>query len=191
VVDVSCGDLETVRTLPLENYLGLDVSERALEIARAKRPDWRFAHLDTEQPALPEGDAVVCLDVLIHQKEASAFESLLRRLVAAARERLIVSGYDEPPQDSSEIVAFHRPLAAALAETGAFAEISTVGRYRECSLIVADKRRRPAIHPNGMAAADFDRAAQLTSRPDLLRHLRHLMEHFRRSRLGLWSRGPG
>jgi 2-polyprenyl-3-methyl-5-hydroxy-6-metoxy-1,4-benzoquinol methylase len=173
VVDVGCGDLEAVRTLPLENYLGLDISERALEIARAKRPDWQFAHLGAEQPLLAEGDAVVCLDVLIHQKEASAFESLLRRLVAAARERLIVSGYDEPPEDSSEITAFHRPLAAALAETGAFAEISTVGRYRECSLIVADKRR-PAVHPNDMMAEDFNRAARLTSRPDLLRHLADL-----------------
>jgi 2-polyprenyl-3-methyl-5-hydroxy-6-metoxy-1,4-benzoquinol methylase len=175
VVDVGCGDLEVMRALPLAHYRGLDVSEQALEIARAKRPDWHFARLGADHSALPEGDAVVCLDVLIHQKQASEFEALLRRLVEAARERLIVSGYDEPPRLSSEIVAFHRPLLAALRETGAFAEISVVGRYRDCSLIVADKPRpRSAIHPNDMAAEDFNQASQLTPRPDLLRHLADL-----------------
>jgi 2-polyprenyl-3-methyl-5-hydroxy-6-metoxy-1,4-benzoquinol methylase len=175
VVDVGCGDLEVARSLPLKKYLGLDVSQRALALARAKRPDWRFAHITADQSSLGKGDVVICLDVLIHQKRASEFDALVDRLVSAAGQRLIVSGYNQPPQTTSAIVAFHRPIVTALKDTGVFHEISVIGNYRDCNLVVADKRRvGPALHPNDMPAADFNEASLLTGRPDLLRHLADL-----------------
>jgi 2-polyprenyl-3-methyl-5-hydroxy-6-metoxy-1,4-benzoquinol methylase len=171
VVDVGCGDLEVMRTLPVKNYVGLDVSQEALILARAKRPDWRFAHITVDEPAFPQADAVICLDVLIHQKRASDFDALIRRLVHAARERLIVSGFNEP-QPNSAICSFHHPIVAALKATGLFSEISVIGRYRDLSLVVADKRRiGPALHPHDMVADDFNDASQLIERPDLLRYL--------------------
>jgi 2-polyprenyl-3-methyl-5-hydroxy-6-metoxy-1,4-benzoquinol methylase len=171
VVDVGCGDLEVMQTQPIKDYIGLDVSQEALTLARAKRPDWRFVHITAEEPAFVQGDAVICLDVLIHQKRASEFDALIRRLVHAAGQRLIVSGFNEP-HPLAETVSFHRPLVAALAETGLFSEISVIGKYRGLSLVVADKRRADsAAHPHDMSAADFNEASRLTQRPDLLRYL--------------------
>jgi len=170
VVDVGCGDLEVMQALPVKNYVGLDVSKEAIALAGAKRPDWRFVHL-TDESAFPEGDVVICLDVLIHQKLASEFDALIQRLAKAARQRLIVSGYNEP-RPTSGMCSFHRPLMAALKATGLFSEISVIGNYRDVSLIVADKPRTgAAVQRNDMSAADFNEASLLTKRPDLLRHL--------------------
>ncbi len=170
VVDVGCGDLEVMRTQLVKNYVGLDVSQEALALARAKRPDWRFVHV-TDESAFVEGDAVICLDVLIHQKQASEYNALIRRLANASRQRLIVSGFNQP-QATAGICTFHRPLVNALEETGLFSEISVIGQYRDLDLVVADKRRLDStVHPNDIEAADFNEASRLSKRPDLLRNL--------------------
>ena len=195
VVDLGCGDIEVTRTLPLKDYLGLDISGAGVDLARTKRPDWRFQRIANDAAALPEGDAVLCLDVLIHQKRACDFDGLLACVIQAARERLIVSGYDEPSQYSA---TFHRPLMAALKESGAFSEISAIGHYRDCSLVVADKGPvGPAIHPNDMPADDFNYASLVTERPDLLRRLADLSRrsfgfytnHFARALEYTWLAG--
>jgi len=175
VVDLGCGDIEVTRTLPLKDYLGLDVSAVAVDLARTKRPDWRFRRLTDDEAAFPEGDAFLCLEVLIHQKRARDFDGLLARVIEAARERLIVSGYDEPPEIRGNSATFQRPLMAALRESGAFSEISVIGRYQDTSLAIADKRCvGPVLHPNDMAADDFNHASLLTKRPDLPRRLADL-----------------
>ncbi len=204
VVDVGCGDLEVMRTQAIQNYVGLDVSKEALALASAKRADWRFVHVTDESPFV-EGDAVICLDVLIHQKQASQFDALIKRLAAAARQRLVVSGFNQP-QATAGICSFHRPLVAALTATGLFSEISVIGQYRDLDLVVADKRRPDsAVHPNDIAAADFNEASRLSKRPDLLRHLADLSRetfgfyttHFPRTQEYPWvaekleSLGPG
>jgi flagellar assembly factor FliW/2-polyprenyl-3-methyl-5-hydroxy-6-metoxy-1,4-benzoquinol methylase len=184
VVDIGCGDLEVIRTLPLKNYVGLDVSQEALALARPKRPDWRFTHIAADEPALLKGDAVVCLDVLIHQRREDEFNALIQRLANAAGERLIVSGFNEP-QSSAGICSFHRPIVAALEETGLFSEISVIGKYRDLSLVVADKRRAGfAAHPNDMSAADFNEASRLSKRADLLR----LLADLSRETFGFYTR---
>jgi 2-polyprenyl-3-methyl-5-hydroxy-6-metoxy-1,4-benzoquinol methylase len=175
VVDIGCGDLETMRELPLTHYRGFDVSRQAIAIARSKRPDWQFKAIEATRADWDAGDVVICLDVLIHQKRRSDFEELLGRLIASARDRLIVSGYNRPPHNSSDIVAFHRPLIDALKESNAFSEISILGHYRDLSLVVADKRRGGSeAHPNDIEAGDFNEASSLTPRPDLLRALADL-----------------
>ena len=140
VVDVGCGDLEVVRSLPIKQYHGFDVAVEALEIARGKRPDWRFDRIGMDDP-IEEGDVVLCLDVLIHQPTREQFLGMITRLSAAARRRLVVSGYDEPPMASSEITRYHLPISEALRLTGAFSEIITAGRYGAgISMVVADKQ---------------------------------------------------
>lgn len=176
VLDVGCGDIEVAGALPFANYTGVDVSQEALRIAKAKRPDWQFRHLPQGEGAFGEAEAVICLDVLIHQGQRSEFDGLLRRLADAATERLIVSGFNEPPAVASEITAFHTPIVEALRALGCFGEISVVGKYRDTSMVVADKRSAGALvrHPHDMPAADFNLASGLTQRPDLLRLLADL-----------------
>jgi hypothetical protein len=93
-------------------------------------------------------------------------------LVRAARNRLILSGFNSPPHTLGT-AAYHRPIIDALNDTGEFSEIAILGTCQDVSLIVADKRR-PAGHPHDMPAAEFNEAATLTLRPDLLRHLADL-----------------
>ncbi|MGH6990920.1 MAG: class I SAM-dependent methyltransferase, partial [Stellaceae bacterium] len=199
VLDVGCGDLEVARTLPLKDYIGLDVAGEAIEIAKKKRPEWRFlvGHpADLTVSGLPP--VVICLDVLIHQTARADFDRLLDALIALAGERLIVSGYDAPPSHASSIVHFHEPLGAALRRRGVFREISAVATYRDVTMFVADKpAATPRAHGNDMTAADFDHAARLCPRPDLLRELAELSRqcfgfytrHFPRSLEYPWIAG--
>jgi SAM-dependent methyltransferase len=191
VLDIGCGDLEVARTLPLRDYIGLDVSQEAIRLARKKRPEWRFlvgdpAGVKVSAPA----PAVLCLDVLIHQTARADFERLLDALVELTAERLIVSGFDAPPSHTSAIVNFHEPLGEALRRRGVFHEIVAIGKYRDVTVFAADKRAHgPRFHGNDMAAEDFNHAARLTPRPDLLRNLADLSrqcfgfhtQHFPRS----------
>jgi SAM-dependent methyltransferase len=150
VVDVGCGDLEVVRSLPIKHYHGFDVAAGALEIARSKRPDWRFDRIGMDDP-IEEGDVVLCLDVLIHQPTREQFLGMITKLSAAARRRLVVAGYDEPPSPaaSSEITRYYLPISEALRLTGAFSSITVVGRYEAgISMVVADK------HPAGPAPSE-------------------------------------
>jgi SAM-dependent methyltransferase len=142
VVDVGCGDLEVVRSMPIKHYHGFDVAAGALEIARSKRPDWRFDRIGMDDP-IEEGDVVLCLDVLIHQPTREQFLGMITKLSSAARRRLVVSGYDEPPTAtaSSEITRYYLPISEALRLTGAFSSITVVGRYEaDISMVVADKQ---------------------------------------------------
>jgi len=168
VLDIGCGDLEATRGLQLHKYVGVDASAEALEVARAKRPDLRFQSTWEGEQA----DAVICLDVLIHQTHVSDFDALLGRLTTAAQERLIVSGYNAKNDYDSAIVAFHRPLQQEIETSGLFHEILVVGSYRDVAVVVADKRTfGAAFHPNDIEADSFNRMASLTPRPDLLRYL--------------------
>jgi 2-polyprenyl-3-methyl-5-hydroxy-6-metoxy-1,4-benzoquinol methylase len=181
VLEIGCGDLETSKDLNLKYYLGRDLSAAALEIARAKRPDWRFIQgtLDHADGGL-QADLVICLDVLIHQKRADDYRALISRLARTARRRLIVSGYESPPSFVSNIVAYHEPLSVTLRGIGVFNEIIEIGKYRDVSLFVADTRRTgPAFHPNDIP---FDMLAPILPRVSRLDLLSAVMdssrEHF-------------
>jgi SAM-dependent methyltransferase len=140
VIDVGCGDLEVVKSLPIKRYHGFDVAAAALEIARQKRPDWQFDRIGMGDP-IEEGDVVLCFDVLIHQPTREQFLAMIAKLSAAARLRLVVSGYDEPPTASSEITRYYLPISEALRLTGAFSSITVAGRYGAgISVVTADKQ---------------------------------------------------
>jgi 2-polyprenyl-3-methyl-5-hydroxy-6-metoxy-1,4-benzoquinol methylase len=179
VLDIGCGDLETTKNLPLRHYTGADVSESALEIARRKRPEWQFIHATPDAIARESADAVLCLDVLIHQKTAAEYHNTLAALVAATGQRLIVSGFDGPPSLTSNITGYHEPLSASLRRFGVFNEILCIGKYRDVSLFVADKTPSgPNRHISDIPRNVFDVMAPLAPRPDLLLEL---MDESRRS----------
>ncbi len=150
VVDVGCGDLETTRDLPLHRFLGLDLSPSALAIARAKRPDWVFEERLTG--TLPDGSAaaVLCIDVLIHQKSAEIFGAILNDLVRLTDSLLIVTGYDAPYR-SGGIVYFHGTLTQHLRDHPDIERVAQIGAYHGAVLLAAvktgpDTPERQALH---------------------------------------------
>ncbi|RHW27874.1 class I SAM-dependent methyltransferase [Nocardioides immobilis] len=138
VLDVGCGDLETTRYMPARDYHGIDLSATAVEIARSKRPDWRF---DVGRvSSLPDRayDLSVCLDVLLHQSDPDETRSLVADLVRVARQAVIVSGYSRPI-DQTGIVFYAEPLEEILAAQPDVEQVVRIGGYRDVDLFVAVK----------------------------------------------------
>ena len=151
VLDVGCGDLEATRSLRGEfDYLGVDLSVEALEIARRKRPDWTFAapHTLTDDRTF---DLVLCLDVLIHQSSRESYDAVIQALCSRTGSTLVVAGYDEAPVFTSSLTFFHEPLGASLRRLGRFAEAFAVARYRDVTIVVA-KQPTADLHPRDMGA---------------------------------------
>lgn len=131
VLDVGCGDLEVMKTLNISNYLGIDQSAKAIEIARRARPDWQFRL--SSGPVLPSAELVLCFEVLIHQADKASYDALIAMLAANTERSLIVSGYDTDRAGIREnpMIFFHEPLAESLARTGRFKSAREIGRHTD------------------------------------------------------------
>ena len=152
VLDVGCGDLEATRSLGGEfDYLGVDLSVEALEIARRKRPDWTFAAPHTLTDDRTFDSLVLCLDVLIHQPSREGYDAAIQALCRRTGSTLVVAGYDEAPVFTSSLTFFHEPLSASLRRLGRFAEAFAVARYRDVTIVVA-KQPTAEPHPRDMGA---------------------------------------
>jgi FkbM family methyltransferase len=138
VLDIGCGDLETSRALRVSRYTGVDVSEEALAIARAKRPDWTFRRGRLRDLDVATHEVVVCLDVLIHQRTYAAYRGLVAALLRAAGGALIVSGYNQPPWHQSEMTFFHEPLTTSLRRLVDAGRIEILGGVRDVTVVRVD-----------------------------------------------------
>ncbi len=138
VLDVGCGDLEIISKLKIKKYIGVDVSEQALKIAKKKLPEgFYFNYRNREQ--IPVSDLVICFDVAIHQETREKYLDLINFLVSKTGNHLIISGYDNNAPDNSNMCFFYENINVSLKNTGAFKHISKVGEYRGISVYFADK----------------------------------------------------
>jgi 2-polyprenyl-3-methyl-5-hydroxy-6-metoxy-1,4-benzoquinol methylase len=174
IVDLGCGDLEISHSLPVAEYLGLDTSAQALEIAATRRPDWRFAdpyEIDDEDF---RADVAICLDVLIHQDKDAA-DATVKWLSEHATRRIVISGFDEAPSPVST-VHFDRPLREMLAERFGPVPLFPLARYRGVTMYAVDVNDSPRTNPH-----DIDSAALSDVLP-LVEHAHLLLELMDRSR---------
>jgi 2-polyprenyl-3-methyl-5-hydroxy-6-metoxy-1,4-benzoquinol methylase len=187
VFDIGCGDLELTKVFDFQDYTGYDLSEEALKIAKNCRPEWSFVHGSIYDHPNEYADVVICLDVLIHQKTLAEYLKLIKALTNAAKERLIISGYEGPPSEAylSDICGYHEPLTKSLGDLGVFNEIISIGNYRGLSLVVADKRvTGPALHTNDLSIDEFNQIVKYVDRKDLLR----LIMDVSRNLLGFYTK---
>lgn len=92
VVEFGCGDGSQLALAKYASYIGVDVSQTAVDICRRKFSgdvSKRFVHLPEAAPDL-QADLALSLDVIFHLVEDSVFEAYMRRLYAAARRFVIV-----------------------------------------------------------------------------------------------------
>lgn len=139
VVDIGCGDLETLREAPLKYMTGVDLSAEALETARRKRPDWRFVQGRAADLADRSAALAICLDVLIHQKTQAEADDLIENIVRVASDAVVISGYEEPVNNTG-IVFFRERLSERLAAHPDIERIVRLGGYRDITVLAALKR---------------------------------------------------
>ncbi len=141
VLDVGCGDLEVIRDLAIDNYLGIDQSSETLEIAQGARPDWRF--LLAPAAAAPAAEMVLCFEVLIHQETEPAYRTLIEFLAEKTLGSLLVSGFaaDHESIQKNPMVFFYEPLEMSLRRTGRFGAIRQIGAHTSVTIYRCDVRR--------------------------------------------------
>lgn len=140
ILDVGCGDLEIVRRLRFDAaYTGVDIAEVVVERNRELAPEWRFLHGEFTVLAARErleAELVLCLDVLIHQHDAAAFDEFVRALVHATTGEGVVAAYERPPTggNASAITAYHGPITERLRAHGA-QDVTVVDEYRGTAVV--------------------------------------------------------
>ena len=130
-------------------YTGIDLSPEAVALARTKRPDWNFL---TGTIAEVEGrlfDLVLCGCVLIHIPRREAYLDLVRRLVDACRDTLVIEAYNQPPTLTSEITYYHEPIAETLRRDPRLTAVRTIGSYRDIEVVVAQRIESAVPSPAG------------------------------------------
>ena len=111
VVDVGCGDMCWLRTdrLCAEDlggirFIGLDISEVAVQTNRWDFPGLEFEKYDLSRDPLPRRvDLVLCFDVLIHQTSREQFTQCLNHLLDGIARHALVS-YKNPGQPRKAIM---------------------------------------------------------------------------------------
>lgn len=129
VLDVGCGDLEVVRSLDIQNYVGIDRSEASLAKAAAARPDWTFVRAPSTD--VRPAEMVLCFEVAIHQETAGDYQDLIRFVAEKTQRTLIISGYDDSNDEiaANHMLFFYQPLRRSLEEVGKFSSIRQIGQH--------------------------------------------------------------
>ncbi len=144
VLDVGCGDLEVVKALSFQNYVGVDQSLTTLEIAKRSRPDWTFLRAPAKDA--PPSEFVLCFEVLIHQKTKEAYRAVIDYLAEKTEGVLLVSGYDACTEaiSNNPMVFFHEALSESLKRTGKFQSVNIVGNHSDV-VIFRCETQKPAV----------------------------------------------
>lgn len=138
VLDVGCGDLQVMKTMPFTDYRGIDISAGAIELSREERPDWKFENINISEVEDDACDWAICLDVLIHQSSADDFNALLSNLVRVCRKGMLVTGYADTKPNTG-IVFTHQSMREALGGYDCILDVMEIGSYRDVTLFLALK----------------------------------------------------
>lgn len=129
ILDVGFGDLEVVGDFKLKNYTGYDVSEKAVELAKKKKPNWAFYDITKiDKKDIKNKDFVMCLDVLIHINNEKDFYELVDLLIKKTDDTLVVSGFSNYPKNSlkSNMCFFYESLGDVLEKSNKFISVDKV-----------------------------------------------------------------
>ena len=140
VVDVGCGDLCWLRTDRLSvrdlegiRYVGLDISEAAVDANRRTFPELEFELYDLGRDPLPmHADLVLCFDVLIHQTSREQLTTCLNHLLDGIPRHALVS-YKNPD----------RPREAVMPHLEAF-DSTVEAEFRQCLVELNARERLPS-----------------------------------------------
>jgi 2-polyprenyl-3-methyl-5-hydroxy-6-metoxy-1,4-benzoquinol methylase len=151
VLDVGCGDGEATRDLPMQGYVGIDLSAEAVRRAEIGRPEGTYLVGGLADFSI-RADLTMCLDVLIHQSDAAAYRDQVERLWQSADRALVISGYEQQFGTLSPMVHFHEPLSTTLRMVAPEAEYYPVREEHGITTFVV-VRPPSEPHPRDLRAA--------------------------------------
>lgn len=138
VLDIGCGDIAILDGLEITEYVGVDISSVVVEKNRKLRPEWQFLCEDLTGQFVPQAaDLVLCLDVLIHQRNRSAYSMILSKALTATRKLALVSGYPRPYRGAN--VFFHEPIEVSVGRLCPDAKIARVAEYQHAHLLSVER----------------------------------------------------
>ena len=119
---MGCGDLCWLRTDRLSvrdlkgiRYVGLDISEAAVDANRRSFPELEFELYDLGRDPLPvRADLVLCFDVLIHQTSREQFDRVPEPLAGRHPEHYALVSYKNPDRPREAIVPHPEGFESAL-----------------------------------------------------------------------------
>ncbi len=95
IVEFGCGDFNFGRGVlalfPFSDYVGLDVSDVIVKRNQELFKSFKFKNIAEEAP---QGDLVMCVDVLFHIIEDDEVEKLLARIEKSWTKYLIITAYE-------------------------------------------------------------------------------------------------
>ena len=104
VLDIGCGNLETIDGLQCNSYLGCDVWPKYLDVAKTKQNTVRIdATKDLDRFPDKSYDVVLCLDVLEHVTLGDA-EKILEHLKRICRKYVIIFTPSEFKDNESAVL---------------------------------------------------------------------------------------
>ena len=161
VLELCCGP-GTLYTRHLRgrvaHYIGLDVNGRFVEKLRRAGADAREIDLSADKRPLPQADVVIMQASLYHFLPDA--EAIVKRMIAAARDRVIVS---EPVRNlaSSEL-----PVIGALGRRAANPGVGDHGqRFTETTLDLLMQRHRPRVLKVSLIPGCREKVYVLDARP--------------------------
>jgi SAM-dependent methyltransferase len=102
VLDIGCGDGYVARGFEIPDYLGVDISETALDLARRRNPTKRFELLFDPEPR----EAHLSFDVLFHLISDEDYEAHMA-LLFSARSHVLVWATDHSEQGAPHVLHRH------------------------------------------------------------------------------------
>ena len=142
----------------VDHYIGLDVNGRFIETLRRAGADAREIDLGADKRPLPGADVVIMQASLYHFLPDA--EAIVKRMIAAARDRVIVS---EPVRNlaSSEL-----PVIGALGRRAANPGVgSHAQRFTETTLDLLMQRHRPRVLKVSLIPGCREKVYVLDARP--------------------------
>jgi SAM-dependent methyltransferase len=91
VIEFGCGDGNQITYLQISNYLGFDISEKAIKICKNLfngDESKKFKLIDEYQNE--QSDLVISLDVIFHLIEDQVYENYMDRLFSSAKKYVII-----------------------------------------------------------------------------------------------------
>jgi SAM-dependent methyltransferase len=132
VLDIGCGDIEIIKDLKIDNYIGYDISEIIIKRNQRIKPNWKFKYADIlNLKKLPRADLVLCLDVLIHQGTERKFFNILKKCLDSIKKIGVLTGCKKDGWN----VFFHMSLDKAIKQLKPQAKIEKLGEYRNTDIL--------------------------------------------------------